>query len=346
MLNLLLIMEIEILFKRGWSIRKIARQMNLSRNTIKKYLKTNPSMCHNFKQQEKPTKLDNYKSYTKKRFESGLPDFIPATVIYKEIKSQGYEGGVRMLRYYLSELKSNYNKAETIVRFETSPGKQLQVDWCEVEKNRINAFVATLGYSRFTYVEFTDNMKEETLQSCLMNCFNYIAGVPQEILFDNMKTVINKRDHYAKGKHQFNKMFYDFAKHYGFVIKMCQPYRAQTKGKVERFNDYLQRSFYLPLKSSLKISALTVDVTTANLQVKKWLEDEANIRIHATIKERPIDRLKEEKGFLQLIPPEYKITQNIAKESMQESDEKILFSHYQENNNLQHDLNIYQQLIG
>ena len=110
-------------------------------------------------------------------------------------------------------------------------------------QNTLSAFVATLGYSRASYVEFVTNEKLVTLIECHKRAFDYFGGVPEEVLYDNMKTVILDRDTYGPGIHRFNKGMLDFAKHYGFCLKVCRPYRAKTKGKVERFNRYLRESF-------------------------------------------------------------------------------------------------------
>ena len=153
-------------------------------------------------------------------------------------------------------------------------------------------FVATLGYSRASYVEFVTNEKLVTLIECHKRAFDYFGGVPEEVLYDNMKTVILDRDTYGPGIHRFNKGMLDFAKHYGFCLKVCRPYRAKTKGKVERFNRYLRESFYNPLATKLKTAELVLDVDTANSEVLKWLRDIANMRVHGTTGEIPAERLK------------------------------------------------------
>jgi transposase len=99
--------------------------------------------------------------------------------------------------------------------------------------------------------------------------------------------------HRARGSHRFHSGFLDYARHYGFVIKLCRPYRAKTKGKVERFNGYLRHSFYVPLVAALKQAGLTLDAVTANIEVRRWLKDIANERIHGTTQARPAERLKE-----------------------------------------------------
>jgi transposase len=191
---------------------------------------------------------------------------------------------------------------DPIVRFETAPGEQMQVDWVEFRKgkNPLYAFCATLGFSRASYVEFVTDMKVETLIACHEHAFGAFGGVSQRVLYDNMKTVVLERDASGEGEHHFHAGFLDYARHCGFVIKLCRPYRAKTKGKVERFNGYLRRSFYVPLVAQLKQAGLTLDVVTANIEVRRWLSEVANQRIHGTTQERPAQRLHEE--HLQGIP--------------------------------------------
>jgi transposase len=107
------------------------------------------------------------------------------------------------------------------------------------------------------------------------------GGVARRLLYDNMKTVVLERDVDGPGEHRYHAGFLDYAKHCGFVIKLCRPYRARTKGKVERFNGYLRRSFYVPLVSRLKQAGLVLDAVTANAEVRRWLKEVANVRIMA-----------------------------------------------------------------
>lgn len=82
----------------------------------------------------------------------------------------------------------------------------------------------------------------------------------------------------------------------------CPLYRARTKGKVKRFNRYLRESFYNPLNSRVSSAGLLVDCGTANRLVGEWLAEVANVRTHATLKERPIDRWRQEQGLLTPLP--------------------------------------------
>ncbi|CAN5471209.1 hypothetical protein BH10PSE16_BH10PSE16_04800 [soil metagenome] len=193
--------------------------------------------------------------------------------------------------------------ADPVVRFETAPGEQLQVDWVEFRKgaNPLYAFCATLGFSRASYVEFVTDMKVQTLVACHEHAFAAFGGVPQRVLYDNMKTVVLERDIHGEGQHRYHAGFLDYARHCGFVIKLCRPYRAKTKGKVERFNGYLRRSFYVPLASRLKQAGLQLDVVTANIEVSRWLAEVANERMHGTTGVQPWARLRQERPALQLV---------------------------------------------
>jgi transposase len=235
--------------------------------------------------------------------------------------------------------------SEPVVRFETEPGKQTQVDWAKFRTgDRLSAFVATLGYSRTSYVEFVTDEKLDTLINCHSNAFKYFGGVSHEALYDNMKTVIIERNSYGPGQHKFQVKFWDYAKHMGFCPKVCKPYRAQTKGKVERFIHYLKHSFYYPLQGKLKALGLTLDKETANYYVMKWLDEVANKRLHATTNQVPFTLLTLEQLKLQPLPQDYcniKIQANtnlIAAESSY--FDLSLFDELP----MQHELSIYQRL--
>jgi len=125
------------------------------------------------------------------------------------------------------------------------------------------------------------------------------------VLYDNMRTVVLQRNGYGRGRHRFHPGFLDFARHCGFRPVLCAPYRAQTKGKVERFIRYLRHSFYVPLASRLAQEGLIVDRETANLAVRRWLREVANARVHGTTGEIPAERLVRERLQLQPVPTPY-----------------------------------------
>jgi transposase len=294
--------EVHLLKKHGFSLRQIAKEVGCAVNTVRRQLAEEGTPKYERKVQ-RPTKLAAYEVYLRARQESAKPLWIPATVLLREIKERGYLGGQTQLRAFLRTLKPT-QAIDPVLRFETAPGEQLQMDWVEFRKgaNPLYAFCATLGYSRASYVEFVTDMKVQTLVACHERAFEAFGGVPRRVLYDNMKTVVLERDSHGEGQHRYHAAFLDYAKHCGFVIKLCRPYRAKTKGKVERFNGYLRRSFYVPLVSRLKQAGLQLDVVTANIEVARWLAEVANERVHGTTGVRPSDRLRQERPHLQLIP--------------------------------------------
>lgn len=298
-------MQIKILFKQGKSIREISQILKVSRNTVRRCLRQE---CYpSYKKRPRAiSKLARYYNYLQERIKMAEPSRLPGTVLLREIKELGYAGEISTLRNYLAIIRKE-KPEEPVIRFETLAGEQMQVDWIVFRrgKNALSAFVATLGYSRASYVEFVDNERLESLIACHEHAFEYFGGVPKEILYDNMKTVVIARNAYGIGCHRFQAGFLDFAGHYGFTPRLCRPYRAKTKGKVERFNGYLRYSFYEPLVSKLKASGIILDVPLANYEVKRWLRDIANQRLHKTTNKKPDELLLEEQRHLQAIPHNY-----------------------------------------
>ncbi|AJW97649.1 helix-turn-helix domain of resolvase family protein [Burkholderia gladioli] len=256
-------MQIRILHKQGKSLRAIACEVGCSVNTVRKYLATQDAPTFRPAATPRESILKPFEAYLRKRIASAAPDWIPATVLWREIQSQGFDGGERIVRKFVATLRP-VPAPDPLVRFETAAGDQMQVDWVEFRRRKganLFAFVATLGHSRATYVEFVSDMRLDTLLRCHVNCFNWFGGVPRRALFDNMKTVVIERDAYGPKQHRFQPGFLDFARHYGFKPELCRPYRAKTKGKVERMNGYLRRSFYVPLAAQFKAANVELDVT-------------------------------------------------------------------------------------
>ena len=302
--------EIKVLHKQGKSIRQIARETGYSRNTVRSYLRTDKPPEYK-KRASRPSKLDKHKQYLKERTLNARPHKLPATVLMREIREQGYQGELTILRDFLREIQATL--PEEVVRYETKPGEQLQIDWWEVRKGKhpLYCFTAVLGYSRKLYIEFTESMDELSLLSCHKNAFDYLGGVPRKVLYDNMKTVVIKRNKYGHEQHGYQKTFADFAKHYGFAPRLCRPGRPQTKGKVERHIRYVQGSFYYPL-ITLKPKS---DLDELNYEAKKWLREVGNKR-YLREKGKRVDELYlREAAHLQVIAPAYSIavpTANIA----------------------------------
>jgi transposase len=331
-------MQIHVLKAQGLSLREIARRLGVSRNTVTRYLASED--VPRYKQREaRPTKLEPFHDYIRERMDAAAPDWIAAPALLRELEALGYRGQLRSLQAFM-RLHKPAAKPDPVVRFETPPGQQMQCDFVVFRRgaNPLYAFTATLGYSRFRWARFTGNEKAETLVGCHHDLFATLGGVPREILYDNAKTIVDTRDAYASGEHRWHPGMLDLSKRYGFMPRLCRPYRAPTKGKVERFHRYLRGNFYVPLASWLKQSGLMLDVDTANAEVGKWLRDVANQRVHSVTGAAPAI-LFEQKERSQLQPlPGFATTPYRVTSSVMPSVPDMAGS-------LQHPLSVYQGLL-
>jgi transposase len=277
--------------------------------------------------------LDDHKDYLAERVRQASPRWIPAPVLLREIQDRGYRGGLTTLKAWLAPLKSS--EPEPVVRFETPPGQQMQADFTHVRRGRdpLLALVATLGYSRASYVTFGAREDATSLCTGLREAFDYFGGVPEHVLFDNTKAVVIERDAYGAGLHRWNDEMNELAEACGFTPRLCRPYRAKTKGKVERFNSYLKGSFVVPLASSLEASGLWLDVDVANRHVRRWLDEVANVRIHGTTGVAPITLLPDERAVM-LPAPALKSPPMVARRVAMPVE------------SLQHPLSVYDELLS
>jgi transposase len=300
MLNQEEVVEMRVRVKRGESIRQLAQAMGMSRNTVRRYLRGAQAQRQ---ARVRPSKLAPFREYLVERIAQARPDWIPATVLTREIAERGYEGGVGMVKAFIRAHKP-LPRPDPVVRFETALGVQMQADFVVFRRREwpLLAFVATLGCSRASFVRFTTDESADTVGACLVQAFEYFGGVPREVLFDNAKSVIITRDAYGIGLHRFHPGLLDLANAYGFTPRVCRPYRARTKGKVERFNRYLREGFYVPLRSRLQAVGLRLDAGTANIEVTRWLREVANARVHGTTQQVPAECLIAERAALLPLP--------------------------------------------
>jgi transposase len=330
-------MQIHVLKAQGMSVREIARRLGVSRNTVTRYLATQE--VPRYKQREpRPTKLDPFAAYIVERMQAAAPDTIAAPALLRELRALGYEGQLRMVQAFMKAHKPA-PAPDPIVRFETEPGRQMQCDFVVFRRgsNPLYAFTATLGFSRWRWARFATNEKAETLIACHHALFETLGGVPREILYDNAKTIVLERDAYGKGEHRWHPGLLDLAKRYGFMPRLCQPYRARTKGKIERFHRYLRGNFYVPLSSWLNQSGMLLDVETANAEVSKWLRDVANQRVHPVTGAPPARLFDErERDTLRKLPG-FATPLTVASPAVRPTLPSSL--------SLQHPLSVYQQLL-
>ena len=287
------------LIREGLSITEVARRLSCSRQTIYNNMDRDDD---GVEQRRRGSKLDEYRRY----IESRLERFdLPATVLLRELRERGYVGGITILREAVAEIKQRQIQ-KLVDRYETEPGRQGQVDWgsCgtirhEGRRRRLSLLVVVLGYSRIIWARFVVSERRPVLTALLEQAFAELGGAPRELLFDNLKAVIDRPRH-GDSPAVVQPGFADFADHWGFEACACPPYWPRAKGKVERAVGYVKASF-------LEGRSFT-DLDDLNAQLRVWLATVANIRRHGTTGERPVDRLTEDQAaMLDLVMPYPKV---------------------------------------
>ena len=218
-----------------------------------------------------------------------------ARILFQELcRDHGFTGGYETVRNAVRPLRAEAATASlTQLRFETGPGEQAQVDWGQARVRfaatpaTVHIFVMTLGYSRRAWVEGFVNERLSQLLAAHEHAFDHFGGPCAELLYDRMRTVVLGS---AEGRPRWNPTFDAFARYWGFSPRICRPYRAKTKGKVESGVKYVKRNF-LPGRSFR-------DLEDFNAQLRDWNATIADLRVHGTTHQRPIDRFPEEAGAL------------------------------------------------
>lgn len=273
------VFEIHHLKQQGMSERKIAKTLHLTRKTVRRYL-DNPM-------QKRPvirrkSRLDPFKNEMKQLLEQDPR--VSAEVIKQRIEVMGYAGGITIIRDYLQKIRPTNKQA--FIRFESAPGKQMQIDWGHFgsliygdTRRKLYALAVVESYSRMLYVEFTHSQNQSALHQCILNAFTFFGGTACEIVVDNMLTAVIER----QGRLiRFNDAFLTFLIPLKMVPIACNPGAPHEKGKIENAIKYLRRNFW-PLRTF-------TDLCDVNRQVRKWLDTVASVRIHQTTLKRPVDR--------------------------------------------------------
>jgi transposase len=254
--------QAKILTKQGLKQYKIAEILGVSDRTVRNYLSGKSPQAKERKVRE--SKLDPYKAFIK-----GILSEDPlfnCEVINRKIKARGYRGGITILRDYAAKVRKEIQQ-QVVIRFESEPGYQAQMDWKELPRSQwkgIYAFVMVLGYSRSPFVYFTNAMSSGTLLQCHQMAFKHFTGIPQTVLYDNMKTAwVFRQEQWHP-----NSRLLAFASFCGFAPKRCAVRRPQSKGKVERFIGYLTSDFL----SQARLEGLK-SAAQLNARMGSWLAE-------------------------------------------------------------------------
>lgn len=288
------------LHRQGLSVTAIARRTGRDPKTVRKYIERGlEPPVYGPRQVGRPSKLAPYLDYLRERVAS-FPD-LSAVRLTRELRERGYKGAYTAVKRFVAAIRPESQPKPFEVRFETPPGYQAQVDFArflttftdEPGSMRIVwLFSMVLGHSRHIFARFVMHQDLQTLLRCHMLAFTALGGVPIEILYDRMKTAVTGED--GDGHIIYNRSLIALGRHYGFLPRACRPYRAKTKGKVERPFSYIRQDFFLG-RSFRNLDDL-------NAQLDDWLATVANVRLHGTTQRIVSEAFAAEQPELQKLP--------------------------------------------
>jgi transposase len=279
--------------QEGLSKTAIARKLGVTRRTVQRYAKSGKTVPRSGPRPPRPAKLDPYGAELRARL-TAYPE-LSAVRLLAELRPRGYAGGYTAVKDFVRRHRPP-PAVPFETRFEVAPGEQAQVDFATFRTpfGTVYALLVVLSWSRVLWVRFGCQQDELTVLGGLHQAFVAFGGVPRTVLFDRMKTAVVGAT--ADGSAVFNAELARFARHCGFTPRACQPYRAKTKGRVERSVAYLRDSFFY--------GRTFRDLADLNAQCATWLGETANARLHGTTRTAPATRLPDEQAHLRPVPAE------------------------------------------
>jgi len=276
----------------GLSVAELARRFDLDRKTVRRCLRGDEWRPYS-RTVTRSTILTPHREFIEKR----APEVnYSARILYQELRaSHGYAGSYETVKQYVSPLRASGVLADDITqtRFETPPGLQSQVDWGQAlvplgpDRIKVHFFVLTLGFSRRGFCcGYADERLGQFLDAH-ERAFDHFGGHTNELLYDRPRIVCAPD---GRGGKVWNGTFLEFARYWGFEPRLCRPYRARTKGKVESGVKYVKRNF-LPGRAFR-------DMVDLEEQLSSWTTGISDVRIHGTTHEKPIERFQRERDLL------------------------------------------------
>lgn len=265
-----------------WSLRQIAQHLNLNRRTVAKYL-IHPAQPR--PQPKRTSKLEPFHAAIDELLEQD-PN-ASAVVILQRLRGRGFDGGISILKDHLHKVRTESVARRAYVRVESPPGDRFEIDWGHFgaldysgDARKLYAFSLVECHSRMMYVEFTHSQCFETFVRCHIHAFQALGGAARHLVYDNLATAVAEHEGNLV---RFHPRFLLFAREFGFLPQACHVASPWEKGKVERAGiGYLRQNFW-PLRTF-------TDLSDVNRQVRQWLDEIANQRLHRETKQRPDQR--------------------------------------------------------
>lgn len=270
--------------RRGWGIKRIATELGCNPRTVRRYVEQGE--WRGYDRRRRGGRLDGLDEWLAERFRQhrGNADVVRQDLLREHAIAVSLRTVERAVAPLRRELRA---EALATVCYETPPGKQLQIDFGERrvpiagDSVKVFLFVATLGYSRRTYVQAFRHERQSAWLAGLEGAFRHFGGVPQEVLFDNARALVTHHDA-ASREIVFNDRLHAFARHWAFRPRACAPYRARTKGKDERGVGYV--------KANALAGHRFGSWAALEAHLAWWMREIADVRVHGTTGEPPIER--------------------------------------------------------
>ena len=270
----------------GWGAKRISREMGCSRNTVRSYLRQGG--WQPYRKPPRRSRLTPHREWLAAAFRQHRGN---CDVVRQELQREhGITVSLRTVERAVAHLRRELlAQTAATVRFETPPGHQLQIDFGTVrvpindEPVKVHLFVATLGYSRRTYVAVFLHERQSAWLQGLEGAFRHFGGTTREVLVDNARALVSEHDAQTR-EVVFNDRFHAFCRYWGVAPRACAPYRARTKGKDERGVGYVKRNAIAGHRFD------SVEALQAHLS--RWAREVADTRVHGTTGEPPIERLE------------------------------------------------------
>jgi transposase len=290
---------IQLLAKRGKSQRQIAQQLGYSRTTVGRVLAE--PVNKEPARRARSSIVDPYRPQIEQWLKDGL-SIVRMLELARADPEHPFAGGRSTFNDRVRAIRAEQQRAaiDVAVRFEGLPGEYLQVDWGEIRRFPFThqepatryCLCCRLKYSRFSWLRWTDNMRQETLLRGLVDCFRVLGFVPWVLIFDNMKTVTTGRD--AADQPIWHPTLLQLAAEFDFHPEACAIGRGNQKGTVESLVKWVKGNFLAgrDFADDADLAAQGTDWTTM-----------ANTRPSAATGIPPIDRLAEEAAKGGTVPP-------------------------------------------
>ena len=270
----------------GWGAKRISRELGCSRNTVRSYLRQGG--WKPYQSPHRPGRLTAHLDWLAERFRQHRGN---CDVVRQELQREhGVTVSLRTVERAVAHLRREVlAQTAATVRFETPPGHQLQIDFGTVrvpvgdEPIKVHLFVATLGYSRRTYVAMFLHERQSAWLQGLEGAFRHFGGTTREVLVDNARALVNEHDAQTR-EVAFNERFHAFCRYWGVTPRACAPYRARTKGKDERGVGYVKRNAIA--------GHCFASLEELQAHLVRWMREVADVRMHGTTAEPPIDRFE------------------------------------------------------